>query len=125
MLYAGMGFPIISLSIILYRRVQKKTQPGDQNACTRQNEQQKDIGKLRAKRIIITILIIMGVIMMLVCILAAFLTFLEAILPILVVFSIPESAFTPEDTTLFTFNNFFLSSISARYIGSPQFWHIS
>ena len=125
MLYAGMGFSLLLwlLKVLYYSRVQKQTRSGDQrqNASARHNEQLNDIAKPRAKRImVITLVIIMGVIM--VSILAAFFTFLEAILPILAVYSIPdlEFIFTPGDTWVFTFNNFFISSLPTSYVGSPH-----
>lgn len=90
----------------------EQQQTGNQNASIRQEGHQRDSRKLSRTIFMIKVMSIMFFS-------AAFCTFLEAILPIMSIYSEQVNIFTPGDTHIFTVKNYFISSLSMDYIGSP------
>ena len=117
--HIGMGLLIFVRSMQFFKQ---KIGPGDQpentSDSTRQEEHQNDNSKLRTKMIIIVIVVTSMIFMSM--IIAAFLTFLVAILPILTIYSPSVNVLTSGDTKIFSFENHFVSSVFVEYIGSPH-----
>ena len=90
--------------------------PGDKDS-TRQGEHQSGNSKKIKKKIIAMVIISAILVSM---IIAAFFTFLIAVLPVMTVYSTSVTVLTLGDTKIFSFDSRFVSSVSMDYVGSPH-----